>query len=166
VALPDTASRHIRLLRRGNCQRPDRDCGHPARHRQISPTERVLKRPTLPSWAPWPEELELGETRLYIASGWPFRCLTAQCTEFDPRWTVPQSQPPTRWRNSLEPEWLDALVLRDQSVGGPFSAWVIPCRILWLRALANAMIVGVLLFVAWSTLARLRERLRRPPTDG
>lgn len=122
----------------------------------------------LPFWVnvPRSENWWLDETYLHVAAGWPLRCLRSQCRERDVRWFF-------RIRRSLgknqvarlglvlhRPRWKNALVIRDQVVGGPFSARVIPLKPIPVGIVVNTLFWGALWFTFVVAARRIQGRLR------
>lgn len=123
-----------------------------------------------PNWAPLPGPTDCGynQTILHAASGWPLRCLRATCLENDLRWVTDsmtsrvkyftQGQQGLMWR---PPAWQGALVLEDQSAGGPFSARVLPVRPIVPGLLANTAFWGGALWIVLSAALAGGRRLSR-----
>jgi hypothetical protein len=126
--------------------------------------------PETPRWAPWPHTLALEDTKLYVACGWPARCLVAECAEQDARWYRSDSElnMPDEWlRDRLReypshvrvqtlrllarppvktpPQWTDALVLVDQQRDGPFTAEILPYGIIPVGLIANSLLYASLI---------------------
>ena len=123
----------------------------------------------LPSWAnvPHAENWLIGETYLYVAAGWPLRCFVSQCREKDVRWRF-------RIRRSLgknqvarlglvmhPPRWKNALVVKDQTVGGPFSARVIPLKPIPVGIVVDTLFYAAILWLLTLGLFAARRIIRR-----
>ncbi len=112
----------------------------------------------LPRWIDVPSHRSwiFQETLLWTAAGWPMRCLEAHCLEEDLRWTYITKRPMTRAQSALlakkglllrAPAWKDAIVIEDQTVGGPFGAKVIPTRPIASGMAANTLLYAVILWL-------------------
>lgn len=122
----------------------------------------------LPFWTNIPnsENWWLDETYLHVAAGWPLRCFVSQCRERDVRWfyqirrSLGKNQVARLGLVRHRPRWKNALVIRDQVVGGPFSARVIPLQPIPVGIVVNTLFWGVLWFTFVVAARRIRGRLR------
>lgn len=122
----------------------------------------------LPYWTNIPnsEDWWIDETYLHVAAGWPLRCFVGQCRERDIRWVY--QIPRSLGKNQVarlglvmhQPRWKNALVIRDQVVGGPFSARVIPLQPIPMGIVVNTLFWGVLWFTFVVAARKIRGRLR------
>lgn len=138
--------------------------------------------PDTPSWAPWPREADLTmwQTKLYVACGWPLRCLTADCLEQDDRWYISDSllgpggqlrritrsdRPQGLRRPSVAapPRWNHAIFLEDQQTSGPFTAIVLPYHVIPVGFIANTLLFSLLVMalLVGSTTALRVTRFKR-----
>ena len=122
----------------------------------------------LPFWTNIPnsEDWWLDETYLHVAAGWPLRCFVSQCRERDVRWvyqirrSLGKNQVARLGLVRHRPRWKNALVIKDQTVGGPFSARVIPLKPIPVGIVVNTLFWGVLWFTFVVAARRIRGRLR------
>ncbi len=122
----------------------------------------------LPYWTNIPnlENWVLDETYLHVAAGWPLRTFVSQCRERDIRWvfrirrSLKKNQVIRLGLNRYRPRWKNALVIKDQTIGGPFSARVIPLQPIPAGIVVNTIFWGVLWFAFVGIARGMRGRLR------
>ncbi len=108
----------------------------------------------------------LNETFVHVVAGWPIRSLVSHCYERDARWSLRRSPLLTR-RQVAEigllghpPKWMEAIVIEDQVVGGPFSARVLPLRPIWPGFMINTIFFATILWLPFAP-SGLRRTIRR-----
>ncbi len=139
--------------------------------------------PETPRWAPWPHDVAFRQTKLYVACGWPAKCLVAKCVEQDERWQLSVKErlargvPPAQFQQlppaiqaqltprfvKSPPQWTEAIVLKDQQINGPFTAAVLPYGIIPLGLMANTLLNGMLVaaFIVGGITVLRRIRVAR-----
>ncbi len=133
--------------------------------RRMPPSDGV---PDLPYWVDMPasESLIPHSTVLYVAAGWPLRCLASRCYERDIRWhfRVPRglSRGQVMRMGGLghSPFWKNAIVIEDQVAGGPFTARVLPLRPIPIGMTVNSLFWGILWFLLILNARQIRRWLR------
>ncbi len=113
-----------------------------------------------PSWAPWPPDPRpvLYETALFVAAGWPFGTVVANCSEYDFRWIEPRAIA-ARARPARVGQWRRAVVLQKQN--GPFTARVLPFGFIWPGFAGNTLLYSIMLWLLIAGPLALRHLIRR-----
>ena len=117
----------------------------------------------LPYWIDVPKarDWSFDGTMLHIAAGWPLRCLEARCEEYDLRWGYSQGRRLTQTQYSrlgqaglqlAPPRWHFGIIIKDQTVGGPFSATVLPLRPLGSSFATNSALWGLVSYALYRLL--------------
>jgi len=127
------------------------------------------RRPSVPRWAPWPNrqpaQYSDEPTLIYVAAGWPLKCVSAKCFDYG-RWPGAVR---SKQKVNTPPAWTNAIAVRDRG-GVAFRVQVLPYGPIWSGLGANVVFYAILLWLLFLgpvvLVRRLRLRRHRCPSCG